>query len=502
MTSSNYQTNAVDLDSTYILGNDPNYIGIQSAVTNRKTVIFGQQLLTQTYPVGNVNTAINYAQTLPGIAVDQDSTVITGVGPTSVFYKSRANASQNLIRANFSLAENYPQTLLWLTNPLINWSSPVQVGALSNWTQVSASATNTQISFALQNNGTLWSCGYGGRGALGNNSTALSNPSFGQYTIGPDATGPIRSWAQVASGQSFTIATQSNGTLWAWGTSSSYGEAGLNTTANCSSPAQIGTASNWSKIACSYLATGAIQSNGSLWVWGQNRYGNLGNNSSQISPGFSSPIQVGSLSLWTSITVGTQNMLAIQSNGTLWAWGSNGWGVIGNNTGSNVFSSPVQVGTALWTQISCGYTSVVGIQSNGTLWGWGANSFGPVGTTLAFAYSSPIQIGTSSTWVQVSVGSRNTMAIQSNGTLWSWGCNSFGQLGINNNSTTLIVSTPVQVGSLSNWSRVAVASGYALAIQSDGTLWVWGNNSYANGTYGNLGLTPTAISVTKVTYGL
>jgi alpha-tubulin suppressor-like RCC1 family protein len=145
---------------------------------------------------------------------------------------------------------------------------------------------------------------------------------------------------------------------------------------------------------------------------------------------------------------------------------------------------------------------MMAIQSNGTLWAWGINSQGQLGLNTTTGISSPVQVGALSIWVQVNAGQGFCTAIQSNGTLWSWGCNSFGQLGINNNSTTLIVSTPVQVGSLSNWSRVAVATGYALAIQSDGTLWVWGNNSYANGTYGNLGLTPTANSVTKITYGL
>jgi hypothetical protein len=173
MTSSNYQINAVDLDSTYIVGNDPNYQGIQAAVTNRKTVIFGQQLLTQTYPIGNLNNAINYAQTIPSTQTDQDSVNITGVGPTAVFYKSRANSSQSSIRGNFSLLENTPQIPIWQTgNTLLIISSPLQVGSSSTWSQVATNEYSTQISFALQNNGTVWGCGYGGRGALGNNSVA------------------------------------------------------------------------------------------------------------------------------------------------------------------------------------------------------------------------------------------------------------------------------------------------------------------------------------------
>ena len=91
------------------------------------------------------------------------------------------------------------------------------------------------------------------------------------------------------------------------------------------------------------------------------------------------------------------------------------------------------------------------------------------------------------------------MAIQSNGTLWAWGVNTLCQLGL---YTTTPYSSPVQIGPYSNWSKVACAKNYTLAIQSNGTLWSWGNNSYNNGTFGQLGLQPTAVSVTKVTYGL
>jgi alpha-tubulin suppressor-like RCC1 family protein len=492
MTSSNYQTNAVDLDSTYIVGNDPNYQGVQAAVTNRKTVIFGQQLLTQTYPIGNLNNAINYAQTLPGIQTDQDSVNITGVGPTAVFYKSRANSSQSSIRGNFNLLENTPQIPIWQTgNTLVIISSPLQVGSSSTWSQVATNEYATQISFALQNNGTVWGCGYGGRGALGNNSTSLFPPYFIQPTS------PTNSWAQVASSL-WTMAIQSNGTLWSWGYSLS-GESGLNTTSNSSSPVQLGSAL-WSKIACAYFCSAAIQSNGTLWAWGSNRNGQIGNNSTQISPGFSSPIQIGSQSYWTSVFVGQQNNFAIQSNGTLWGWGASGFGRMGNNTSAS-FSSPVQVSTlSNWSQVACGYNHNQGILSDGTLWGWGANSFGQIGNnSMLFGVSSPAQIGSLSTWVQVACGYNFSMAIQSNGTLWAWGVNTLCQLGL---YTTTPYSSPVQVGPYSNWSKVACAKNYTLAIQSNGTLWSWGNNSYNNGTFGQLGLQPTAISVTKVTYGL
>ena len=117
---SKYQNQNVDLDYIYISASDSNYnsSSLVTALNNRKTVMFGQQLIgnyPNYFPIGNLNNAVNYAQVLTGIQVDQDSTTIVGVTPTSVFYKNRANTSQTLIRGNFSLLENFPQNSTWQT---------------------------------------------------------------------------------------------------------------------------------------------------------------------------------------------------------------------------------------------------------------------------------------------------------------------------------------------------------------------------------------------------
>jgi len=497
MTSSNYLNNAVDLDSTYIVNNDPNYQGIQSAVTSRKTVMFGQQILSQTYPIGNLNNAINYAQSIPSPIVDQDSVNITGVTPTAVFYRSRANTSQSTVRGNFNLLENIPQTTPWQTTPSLgNSSTPVQSGSTaSNWSQIasnyqsgSGGAPGLAPALALQSNGTLWGSGYNSRGALGNNST--SDSTFFQQVIGPNATGPINSWSQVV-GSKWLLAIQSNGTLWSWGYNLA-GECGLGTANNSfSSPVQIGT-SLWSKIACGYSSNLAIQTNGTLWAWGQQRYGQLGNGSTVIGS-LSSPVQIGIQSYWVNVANGSRNSFMFQNNGVLWGSGDNIFGALGNNTTTS-FSTPVQVSTiSNWSQAACGYNFSVALQSNGTLWTWGNNSFGQLGQSDLINRSSTTQVGSLSTWVQIACGYSHAVAVQSNGTIWAWGNNSFGQLGL---SDVTHRSSPVQVGALSAWTRVACGGYYTLAV-NNGVIYGWGNNSA-----GQFGLTPTANSVTKVTYGL
>jgi len=189
MTQSNYQNQLTDLDYTYISVNDTNYANMPLAVTNRKTVVFGQQLLTQTFPVGNVNSAINFSQNLSTPQVDQDSTVITGVGPTAVFYKTK-NTGQSVVRASFNLPENTPQTLTWQFSISSLRFSPVQIGGLNYWNNIAAGYYHAA---AIQSPGTLWTWGNNINGQLGNNSLTLYSSAI--------QVGGISTWTNIAAGQ-------------------------------------------------------------------------------------------------------------------------------------------------------------------------------------------------------------------------------------------------------------------------------------------------------------
>jgi alpha-tubulin suppressor-like RCC1 family protein len=189
-----------------------------------------------------------------------------------------------------------------------------------------------------------------------------------------------------------------------------------------------------------------IKTDSTLWTWGNNPYGGLGLGDLTNR---SSPVQVGTSSAWTQVSGGQYYMLGLQSPGTLYAWGLGNRGQLGNGGGNA--TTPVQIsvtGQAVWQSLGTrGSYSNFGIQSNGTLWAWGWNSFGQLGlNTTTFAISSPAQIGTASNWIQVVGASSFTanMAIQSPGTLWVWGNNSYGQLGLN--TINAGYSSPVQLG--------------------------------------------------------
>jgi len=147
-----------------------------------------------------------------------------------------------------------------------------------------------------------------------------------------------------------------------------------------------------------------------LWLWGQNNYGQLGDNTKVYR---SSPIQLGALSTWSKIAASVEHTMAIKTDGTLWTWGRNHHGQLGDNT-ITARNSPVQVGAlTTWSLIAGGRYHSIAIKTDGTLWSFGYNGTGPLGDNTTIKRSSPIQVGAQTTWSQISVGGSRSMAIQS-----------------------------------------------------------------------------------------
>ena len=167
----------------------------------------------------------------------------------------------------------------------------------------------------------------------------------------------------------------------------------------------------------------------------------------------------------------------------VWTWGSGGNGIGGHDNTTN-YSSPVQVGVLTnWgtTQptVSMAF-HVLAIKGDGTLWAWGQGSDGRLGLNNTTSYSSPVQVGSLTNWAFVARGSQHTLAVKTDGTFWSWGNGGSGRLALGN---TTAYSSPKQVGSLTNWAKVATKGNSSAAIKTDGTLWTWGRGS--NGRLGH-----------------
>ena len=338
---------------------------------------------------------------------------------------------------------------------MINRSYPVQVGGLTDWIDVNAGYHTT---IALKIDGTLWSWGCEFDGALGQGSGAPEYSSPVQ--IGSDDV-----WASIVTsgfGQHFSAAIGMDGTLWTWG-NNNHDQLGIGSKPNQSWPVQVGLLTNWKSVSCGEFGfMVAVKTDGTLWSWGSNDSGQLGD-ATTIDK--SSPVQVGLLTNWESVACGYNHTIAVKTDGTLWSFGNNNYGQLGiGNTIAK--SSPVQVGLNSnyltdWASVSCGYNHSMVIKTNGTLWAFGENNFGQLGIGSKLTQSWPVQVGSLNTWASVSCGHYHTLAIKTDGTLWAWGSNDSGQLG---DATTIDKSSPVQVGLLTNWKRVYCGMDYTMAI--------------------------------------
>ncbi|MCI1267912.1 MAG: hypothetical protein LKG19_15155 [Saprospiraceae bacterium] len=236
---------------------------------------------------------------------------------------------------------------------------------------------------------------------------------------------------------------------------------------------------------------------GSLWAWGDNSYGQLGDGTFQNNP---HPIQIGKDLNWKIVVASNILSFAIKDDGSLWAWGSNNEGRLGLGSNIAAYGVPTRVGTDKWNFISSGQYNIHGIKSDGSLWywGWGAGLFNEFNNILA-----PKRFGTESNWKFVScsdVGQSRIWAsygIKKDGSLWSWGHNVYGLLGIGYEKDTLI-SSPNRVGNDSNWTFITNAEEHVAALKSDGSLWTWGNNPFGqlgNAPYYFVNTVPTQVGL-------
>ena len=281
-------------------------------------------------------------------------------------------------------------------------SSPIQIGNEDGW------SGNIQFGYegamAVKTNGTLWMWGNGENGMMGLNDTvSRSSPT----QVGTETTwSTAHNTIMTTNKQSAAIKT--DGTLWSWGYNSG-GYLGQGNKTQYSSPTQIGTGTDWAEVGGGYAKL-ALKTNGTLWAWGYNQdtTGIIGQNN---QTNYSSPRQVGTETTWATFasTMCPNFKGGIKTDGTLWMWGRNNYGQLGLNEGpggsSGARSSPHQVGTDTnWWQIRGAGSSMAGVKTDGTLWAWGYNAHGQLGQDDTTWRSSPTQIGTQTYWKTTKYG--------------------------------------------------------------------------------------------------
>lgn len=342
-------------------------------------------------------------------------------------------------------------------NDMTHRSSPVQVGSLNDWYEISNALTTNSDGFtiALRYNRTLWAWGFNGSGQLGQSTLT--------HRSSPVQIGTLADWKEVSATSRLSMAIKLDGTLWYWG-----GANGPNLALR-SSPVQVGSTTTWNKLSIGGTNDAEtiflISKNGSLWAFGDNTDGKLGLGQNAFELFFiTSPVQVGSLTDWSRISVGPLSISAIKTDGTLWTWGNNGNGQLGLGDRTHR-SSPTQVGSLTnWKDVSTGANFCLATRTDGTLWTWGFNLNGQLGLSDVNSRSSPTQVGALTNWSRVTASKISattfSLSIKTDGTLWSWGRNFYGELGLNQNSATLsFSSSPVQVGSLTTWGLLSQDTG-------------------------------------------
>jgi alpha-tubulin suppressor-like RCC1 family protein len=222
----------------------------------------------------------------------------------------------------------------------------------------------------------------------------------------------------------------------------------------------------------------AIKADGTLWAWGRNQYGQLGIGSTDANA-HPTPIQIGADTDWALVSAGVNHTVAIKTNGTLWAWGDNDYGQIGDNKSSLIVNAPKQIGASTdWISASAGNSFTVAISSVGNaLWAWGDNLHGQLGDNTTTQRYVPTPI-TGILWKTATAGGQHTVGIKTDDTMSAMGQNAFGQLG---DGTTTARHEAVNVGAIYA-AAVAAGSFHTLAVATDGRLFAWGQN-----TFGQLG---------------
>ncbi len=262
-----------------------------------------------------------------------------------------------------------------------------------------------------------------------------------------------------------------DGSLWSWGENYS-GQLGDGSYYNYKNfPQRIGRV--FTSVAAGFVHTLALKSDGSLWSWGNNDYGQLGLGGYRYSPDFvnTSAILLSPGEGYTTLASGAWHSLAIKSDGTLWAWGRNNTGQLGiGNTQDQ--TGPMQVG-ADYMAVSAGELHTLAIKKDGSLWAWGYNYSGQLGDGSSTDRYSPVQIGTG--YSAVAGGAFHSVALQSDGSLWAWGAGT--SLG---DDSTPDVNAPLKIGD--GFVAIAAGTAHSVALKADGSVWIWGSN-----TYGQLG---------------
>ena len=368
-------------------------------------------------------------------------------------------------------------------------TTPVEVSDLEG-ADLKAICAGQNHSLALKNDGTVLAWGSNTGGQLGDGTNTDSSMPV-QVKDSNDPSGYLTGVNAIVAGSGHSLALKGDGTVWAWGDNGS-GQLGNGTITSSNTPTQVDGLDGVEAIAGGSSYSLALKNDGTVWAWGSNTSGQEQRISGQLGDdeiaSSSTPVQVSGLPGGVeAIAAGGSHGLALKDDGTVWAWGDNQYGQLGNETNTSS-STPVRVSNLGGVEaIASGLRYSLALNEDGTMWAWGSNQFGQLGdgsTTDATATTcenkgvgagmsssctdsnTPVQIREVDGIKAIAAGGAHGLALKDDGTVWAWGFNQSGQLGNGTNTlgtNVMGINTPVQVSELNEVKAIAAGGDHSLA---------------------------------------
>ncbi|MCL2089258.1 MAG: Ig-like domain-containing protein [Oscillospiraceae bacterium] len=327
----------------------------------------------------------------------------------------------------------------------------------------------------------------------------------------------------ISAGRNHTLALKDDGTVWAWGANNS-GQLGTGNTTASNIPVPVGTSvplfENIIAVSAGQDYSLALKNDGTVWSWGANNFGQLGQSST--TPSITAPAQVrvsgGMLSNIIDIDAGTYHSAAVSSEGRVFTWGNNYYGQLGNHptaAQNNILNSTFAIQARKTSDVNSFFDDIAEVSAgngftvarskdNGFIWVWGRNDYGQLGrgnvsSSPTNYVPSRVSLDMRTTLdgiTSVKAGSEYVTALRKDGTVWSWGNNFYGQLG---DGTYINRSIPVQAQGLESIAKIDAGKTHTASLRNDGTVWSWGGNHY--GQLGDGTLTERTLACESVIMG-